>query len=291
MRFPQVSERVKEAPANALRSVFASIGQVLLVTDRMKKKSGESEAASAGAPTPATASTADGATTAAAGEGTTAATGGPTATATKGSAPAATVPAPAKPADVTAAAPTPEATAPAEAGEVAAGGAAEAAGASAAPTEAPAEKPAARKPAAKKPAAKAPAAEKPAARTPAAKRGTATGNVRVLPDDEAKTTPVTARKPRLRKPPTAGTTAPAPAPAAAAATPDVVAAPEGPAGPDAAPLPNYDALTVASLRARLRNLSIDQVRALIGYEQAHANRAEVIAMFERRVAKLEAPES
>src|ERR1700753_3605463 len=46
MRFPQVSERVKEAPANALRSVFASIGQVLLVTDRMKKKSGESEESS-----------------------------------------------------------------------------------------------------------------------------------------------------------------------------------------------------------------------------------------------------
>src|SRR6202012_2169367 len=43
MRFPQVSERVKEAPANALRSVFASIGQVLLVTDRMKKKSGEGD--------------------------------------------------------------------------------------------------------------------------------------------------------------------------------------------------------------------------------------------------------
>ena len=38
MRFPQVSERVKEAPANALRAVFASIGQVRLVTDRMKNK-------------------------------------------------------------------------------------------------------------------------------------------------------------------------------------------------------------------------------------------------------------
>jgi hypothetical protein len=75
------------------------------------------------------------------------------------------------------------------------------------------------------------------------------------------------------------------------AAPDVVAAPEGPVSTDAAPLANYDALTVASLRARLRNLSIDQVRALMSYEQAHANRAEVIVMFERRVAKLEAPES
>ena len=70
-----------------------------------------------------------------------------------------------------------------------------------------------------------------------------------------------------------------------------MAAAEGPVSTDAAPLPNYDTLTIASLRARLRSLSIEQVRALIGYEQAHANRAEVIAMFERRVVKLEAPES
>ena len=111
----------------------------------------------------------------------------------------------------------------------------------------------------------------------------------MLPEDEAKTTPVTARKPRPRKPTTTGTTAPAPA--ATTATPEVVAAPDGPVSPDAAPLPNYDALTVASLRARLRNLSIDQVRALISYEQAHANRADVITMYERRAAKLEAPES
>src|SRR5450755_2273307 len=45
MRFPQVSERVKEAPAHALRAVFASIGQVLLVTDRMKNKPAEEEQA------------------------------------------------------------------------------------------------------------------------------------------------------------------------------------------------------------------------------------------------------
>jgi hypothetical protein len=55
-----------------------------------------------------------------------------------------------------------------------------------------------------------------------------------------------------------------------------------------APLPNYDELTIASLRARLRNLSIDQVREMAEYERAHAARPEVITMFERRVAKLEA---
>jgi hypothetical protein len=54
------------------------------------------------------------------------------------------------------------------------------------------------------------------------------------------------------------------------------------------PLPNYDELTIASLRARLRNMDIPQLRELVGYEQAHADRADVIAMFERRIAKLQA---
>ncbi|MFY9927449.1 MAG: hypothetical protein WAK82_05555 [Streptosporangiaceae bacterium] len=53
------------------------------------------------------------------------------------------------------------------------------------------------------------------------------------------------------------------------------------------PLANYDALSVASLRARLRNLDADQVRQLAEYERAHAARADVIASFERRIAKLE----
>jgi hypothetical protein len=70
-----------------------------------------------------------------------------------------------------------------------------------------------------------------------------------------------------------------------------VAAPEGPVSTGAAPLPNYDQLTIASLRARLRNLSLDQVKALITYEQGHENRADVIVMFERRLTKLENPES
>ena len=35
MRVPQVTERMKEAPAHALRAVFAGIGQVLLVADRI----------------------------------------------------------------------------------------------------------------------------------------------------------------------------------------------------------------------------------------------------------------
>ena len=38
MRVPQVTERMKEAPAHALRAVFAGIGQVLLVADRIKNR-------------------------------------------------------------------------------------------------------------------------------------------------------------------------------------------------------------------------------------------------------------
>jgi len=52
------------------------------------------------------------------------------------------------------------------------------------------------------------------------------------------------------------------------------------------PVPNYDDLSVASLRARLRNLSADQISQLIDYEKSHAGRADVITMFERRIAKL-----
>jgi len=60
-------------------------------------------------------------------------------------------------------------------------------------------------------------------------------------------------------------------------------------GPDeeALPVPNYDDLTVASLRARLRNLDSAQVRALLDYEKANAGRAAVLTMYERRIAKLE----
>jgi len=54
----------------------------------------------------------------------------------------------------------------------------------------------------------------------------------------------------------------------------------------ALPLPNYDELTIASLRARLRNLTAEQLTVLIEYEKAHANRADVITMFERRITKL-----
>ena len=73
------------------------------------------------------------------------------------------------------------------------------------------------------------------------------------------------------------------------AAPEPAAAPEAPVAPAAAaalPLANYDELTIASLRARLRNLSAEQLTELIGYEKEHANREDVISMFERRITKL-----
>jgi hypothetical protein len=81
----------------------------------------------------------------------------------------------------------------------------------------------------------------------------------------------------------------APEAAAPGATAAEAAAPE----PAAAglPVPNYDELSIASLRARLRALDAAQVRDLLGYERAHASRANVITMFERRIAKLEGTEN
>jgi hypothetical protein len=74
-------------------------------------------------------------------------------------------------------------------------------------------------------------------------------------------------------------------PAAAGRTDD--AWEQGAVAPAAWPVPNYDDLSLASLRGRLRNLDQAQLRVLVDYERAHAGREAVIAMFERRIAKLE----
>ena len=166
MRVPQVKERVKESPASALRAMFAGIGSMLFVKDKIRHK------ADAGNSTPAT-----------------------------------------------------EAAAPA--------------------TAAAAETPAAPEPA---------VAETVVAET-------------VTPET---VTPETTAVPDV------------------SAGPETTAAPEATVASAAAALPlaNYDELTIASLRARLRNLSVEQLNELIGYEKEHANREDVISMFERRITKL-----
>jgi len=179
MRVPQVSDRIKEAPAQALRGVFAGIGQLLLITDKLRNKTpAGQQVPQARAPEPSE-TRAD--------------------------------PAPAAPA----AAPPPA-------------------------QPAPAPPPAQRVPEA--PAAQPAPAAPPAQRVPEARDFDKTGNVRLITSEEA--------------------------------------------GPGA-PLPNYEELSIASLRARLRNLDLTQLRQLAAYEKAHADRAEVVTLFERRIAKLE----
>jgi hypothetical protein len=176
MRVPQVKERVKESPASALRAMFAGIGSMLFVKDKIRHK------ADAGNSTPAT-----------------------------------------------------EAAAPA--------------------TAAAAETPAAPEPAVAEPVVAEPVVAEPVvAETVAAE--TVAAETTAVPD--------------------------------VSAGPETTAAPEATVAPAAAALPlaNYDELTIASLRARLRNLSAEQLTELIGYEREHANREDVISMFERRITKL-----
>jgi hypothetical protein len=304
MRVPQVSERIKEAPAQALRGVFAGIGQLLLITDKLRNKASHQDVPRARTPE-ASETVTDTTVTSPAGNG-------------AGTTAAEAVPAP-----------TPAAPAPAEAvteSQTVAAEAAPAQATAATPATTPrtAAKPLADKPVTAKPPAK-PATAKPAAAKPTTPRRTAakaaaaeaaesagetapkppkrqssrnfdkTGNVRVLGDEAD--TPAAGAAP---EPTAAGAAPAAPAePAAAAPEPAAVAEPVVAAEPmvaaepvvavaAAAPLPNYDELSVASLRARLRNLDVAQVRQLAEYERAHAARADVLTMFERRIAKLEA---
>ena len=165
MRIPQqVPERVKEAPAQALRAVFSGIGQVLLVADRIRNRGAEPERA--------------------------------------------------------------------------------------------------------RPAAAAPSAQSSSgqAAEPPATAEQAAG-------------PATTAEPLAAEPPVGQTGMESPATEPVAQSPAAEQA--------ALPVPNYDDLTVASLRARLRNLDQSQVRMLLDYEKAHAGRADVLTMFERRITKLD----
>jgi hypothetical protein len=230
MRVPQVSERIKEAPAQALRGVFAGIGQLLLYTDKLRNKA---PYAHIPAPSPA---------------------------------------APPRPEPVE---PVPDraaASAPADRDVVA----------EPAATQTPATPKASKAP-------KTPAVPKipptPAAATEI-RDFDKTGNVRLITADEARADDAPAAAGEPGTPTVSG-----PEPAATAAGEQASASAGDPAaGPAEAgpPLPNFDQLSIASLRARLRNLDVTQVRGLVEYEKGHAGRADVLTMLERRIAKLEA---
>jgi len=109
----------------------------------------------------------------------------------------------------------------------------------------------------------------------------ATGNVRLLtPDMPAESSSADvgpaprARQRRTARPAASRAARPSPPPGAALAT--------------GLPMPGYDDLSLASLRARLRNLDATQVRTLLEHEKSVANRPDVVTMLERRVARLEA---
>ena len=192
MRIPQqVAERVKEAPAQALRAVFSGIGQVLLVADRVKSRVAEPERAQP------------------------AAAAAPRARSSSGA-----------------------------------------------------------------------AAPGSATRWRSLDQ---TGNVRVLSEEDAAGTEPAEAEPAQAEPTQAEPAAAAPSLAAQPAAPPTAEPPvtETVPEPVALPVPNYDDLSVASLRARLRNLDQSQVRTLLDYEKAHAGRADVLTMFERRITKLE----
>jgi len=136
----------------------------------------------------------------------------------------------------------------------------------------------------------APATEAPA--EPKAQAATEPSNVKVLDPEAASpetATPETAT-PETATPETATPETATPETATPETATPETATPETEASTDL-PIANYDTLTVASLRARLRNLSPGQLSILIDYEKAHAGREEVVGMFERRVAKIKAGET
>jgi len=262
MRVPQVSERIKEVPAQALRGVFAGIGQLLLITDKLRNK------APADVPPARTPERSQPVADATVSE--------PAVPQEKAAEPAPATPEPtqaagAKPSSVksTPAKPT---TAKATTAKPAA---AKATAATETTAKATTAKPAAAKATvANETTAKATAAKP--SRAPRTRDFDKTGNVRLLDDAETSAARVS---------PAPAAAAPGAAARPDAAGPGAVGNKPGDSGP---PLPNYDELSVASLRARLRNLDLAQVRQLAEYESTHAARADVIGMFERRIAKLEA---
>jgi hypothetical protein len=54
-------------------------------------------------------------------------------------------------------------------------------------------------------------------------------------------------------------------------------------------LPMYDELSIAQLRARLRNLNEEQLEELLRYENAHESRPEFVGMLNRRIRTLNSP--
>jgi hypothetical protein len=285
MRIPQqVSERMKEAPAQALRAVFSGIGQVLLVADRIRSSRTADPARAHPAATKPP------------GQGAPAAPKEETRwrsldetgnvrllseeDAPAGAEPATAAPAPGPKAATAATSPRAE---PATAKPAVPEPPGDIQPATAAQPPAVPEPPGDIQPAT--------AAQPPAIPEPPGDIQPATAaQPPAVPEPPGEIQPATAAQPPAAPKPAASKSALARKPAAASkqTTPRRPAA-AAKAGADqvALPVPNYDDLSVPSLRARLRNLDAYQVGALLDYEKAHASRADVLTMYERRIAKLQ----
>ena len=57
---------------------------------------------------------------------------------------------------------------------------------------------------------------------------------------------------------------------------------------DDLPLPDFDHMTLGQLRGRLRSLDLVSLVQLRDYEEAHANRLQIVAMLNNRIAKVQA---
>ena len=90
------------------------------------------------------------------------------------------------------------------------------------------------------------------------------------------------QKPPRQKPPRPAPAPPAPAPPAPAPAGPAPAAPGGP------PLADFDTMTVASLRGRLRTLDLPTLIQLRGWESRHGARAGILSMLDHRINKLSA---
>lgn len=271
MPLPQVNDRLKEIPAQALRTVFATIGQLLLVADRLRARAAEQLSGS----------------------------GEPTATRPAGQAPA---PAPASPPPAKPAKPArPDAESSRWRSLDKTGNVRVLDGGEdqddedvprvtqAVPGPAPAPVP----PVDYTPTEVVPAVsvpDEPAPAEPAMQQEAEPGLAETTTHEPLPAQPAPAEsaqaKPAMQQeaePGPAWPTTDQPLPAE-----PVLSEPAPPATAvgEALPVPNYDQLSVASLRARLRVLDAGQVQTLLDYEKAHESRPAVITMFERRLTKL-----
>lgn len=57
------------------------------------------------------------------------------------------------------------------------------------------------------------------------------------------------------------------------------------------PIPDFDNVSLGSLRARLRSLSLEDLVVLREWEQAHANRLPVVTLLDNRIAKVSAEQN